>query len=76
MMMGALFSPVAGLLISLFHQSGADAVRVGAVVVVPVAIGVDVQGVVEVVAVRRAEPPVGGRFESHPISSGEPRRIP
>ena len=68
LMMGALFSPVAGLLISLFHQSGADAVRVGAVVVVPVAIGVDVQGVVGVVvAVRRAEPPVGGRFESHPI---------
>ena len=53
-------------------QSGANAARVGAVAEAPVAIGVDVQRVVEVVAVRRAEPPVGGRFESHPISSGEP----
>ena len=72
MMMGALFSPVAGLLISLFHQSGADAVRVGCVVVVVVAIGVDVPHVVGVVGVRGAEPPVGGRCESYPNS----RRMP
>ena len=49
-----------------FHQSGAHPVRVGAVVVVPVAIGVHVQGVVGVVGVRGAEPPVGGRQRAVP----------
>lgn len=51
-----------------FHQSGAHPVRVGAVVVVPVAIGVHVQGVVGVVVgVRGAKPPVGGRNEPYPM---------
>ena len=47
-------------------QSGADAIGVGAVVVVVTAIGVDIPGVVGVVGVRGAQPPVGGRYESYP----------
>ena len=50
----------------LIHQSGADAIGVGAVVVVVIAIGVDVPGVVGVVGVRGAEPPVGGRLRAAP----------
>ena len=57
---GALLSLFATCL--AFHQSRAKIPpRVGAVVVVPVAIGVDVQGVrgaVVGVAIGRAEPPV------------------
>ena len=44
-----------------FHQSGADAIRVGAVVVVPVAIGVHqlrVRRTVVGVAIGATEPPV------------------
>ena len=64
MMMVYRFRSLLGATRLTFHQSGADAIRVGAVVVVPVAIGVDVQGVrgaVVGVAVGRAEPPVHGR---------------
>ena len=71
MMMAHRFRPF-GLLFLTFHQSGADAIRVGAVVVVVVAIGVDVPGVVGVVGVRGAQPPVGGRYESYPNT----RRVP
>ena len=64
--------PIGGITNLAFHQSGADAVRVGCVVVVVVAVGVDVPHVVGVVGVRGAEPPVGGRCESYPNS----RRMP
>ena len=64
------------LLMLVFHQSRPDGIpSVGAVVVAPVAISVDVQRVrraVVGVAVRRAEPPVGGRNESHPNTRRAP----
>lgn len=58
---GVLCSPVPRLLILTVHQSGADAIRVGAVVVVPTAIGVHVLRVrrtVAGVAIGATEPPV------------------
>ena len=55
-----------GLLVLTFHQSGADAIGVGGIVVVVVAIGIDVPHVVGVVGVRGAEPPVGGGNELYP----------
>ena len=66
MMMVYCVRPIGGITNLTFHQSGADAVRVGCVVVVVVAIGVDVPHVVGVVGVRGAEPPVGGGNESYP----------
>lgn len=56
----------------LFRQSGANAIRVGTVVVVVVTIGVDVPRVVGVVGVRRAQPPVRGGYEPYPITNGKP----
>ena len=55
MMAVLLSAPLRGLHVSHIHQSGADAIRVGAVVVVVVAIGVDVPGVVGVVGVLQLE---------------------
>ena len=71
---GVLCSPVPRLLILTVHQSGADAIGVGGIVVVVVAIGVDVPHVVGVVGVRGAEPPVGGGNELYPvvIQGGDP----
>ena len=47
--------PIGGITNLTFHQSGADAVRVGCVVVVVVAVGVDVPHVVGVVGVLQLE---------------------
>ena len=68
MMMAYCFRPLAGVTRLTFHQSGADAIGVGATVrVVGVAVGVDVPSVGGTVGVRGAEPPVGGRInESYP----------
>ena len=64
--MAHCFRPLRGLLVLTFHQSGADAIGVGGIVVVVVAIGIDVPHVVGVVGVRGAEPPVGGGNELYP----------
>lgn len=54
----------------LFRQSGANTKRVVIVVVVVVTIRVDVPHVVGVVGVRRAQPPIRGRYEPYPITNG------
>ena len=57
-MMGALLS-ADGLLVSRFHQSGANTVGIVVVPVVVRAIRIDVPDVVGVVGVRRAQQPDG-----------------
>ena len=55
-----------GLLVLALHQSGADAIGAGGIVVAAIAAGIDEPHVVGVVGVRGAEPPVGGGNELYP----------
>ena len=73
MMMGRGFRLLA-YSVWLIHQSGADAIGVGAVVVVGVAIGVHVPGVGRVVGVRGAQPPSRGGKRSDPNMTRMPPR--
>ena len=52
--------PIEGFTNLTFHQSGADAVRVGCVVVVVVAVGVHITEVIVVVVIGGAQPPPDG----------------
>ena len=73
---GALLSvPCGAYSLFAFHQSGADAIGVSAVVVVVTAVGVDVPGVVGVVGVRGTEPPVGGRCGPYPNTKAADRLV-